>query len=84
MGALTEQGTPTRAQRTAPQKKEERTTIAQYFREVRAEMRKVAWPTWEEVRRYSAIVLVTVLFVMALVGGLDILFGFFSDWLYHN
>ena len=83
-GALTEQGTPTRAPRTAPQKKEERTSIAQYFREVRAEMRKVAWPTWAEVRRYSVIVLVAVMFMMALVGGLDVLFGFFSDWLYRS
>ena len=84
MGALNEQGTPTRAPRATPPKKEERTTPAQYLREVRAEMRKVAWPTWAEVRRYSAIVLVTVLFMMALVGGLDVLFGFFSDWLYRS
>ena len=84
MGALTEQGTPTRAPRTAPPKKEERTTPAQYLREVRAEMRKVAWPTWAEVRRYSAIVLVTVLFMMALVGGLDAIFGVLQDWLYRS
>ena len=81
-GALTEQGTPTRAPRTAPPKKEERTTIAQYLREVRAEMRKVAWPTWAEVRRYSAIVLVTVILYTAYIGGLDSLFGLISNWFY--
>jgi preprotein translocase SecE subunit len=47
-------------------------------------MRKVAWPTWAEVRRYSAIVLVTVLFMMALVGGLDAIFGVLQDWLYRS
>ena len=43
MGALDEQGKPTRAQPTAEE--EERTVgPAQYLREVRDEMRKVAWP----------------------------------------
>jgi preprotein translocase subunit SecE len=87
LGALDEQGNPKRAPRqTAPPRKpdEERTSIPQYFREVRAEMRKVAWPTWEEVRRYSVIVLITVIILTAYVGGLDALFGVFQDWLYKS
>jgi preprotein translocase subunit SecE len=87
MGALDDQGNPTRPQRpTAPVRKpeEERTSIPQYFREVRGEMRKVAWPSWPEVRRYSVIVLVTVLILTAYVGGLDALFGVFQDWLYKS
>ena len=54
----------------------------QYLREVRDEMRKVAWPKWPEVRRFSIIVLVTVVIITAYVGGLDSLFGIFSTWLY--
>ena len=38
-----------------------RATPAQYLREVRDEMRKVAWPKRPEVRRYSIIVLITVI-----------------------
>lgn len=84
MGALSEQGTPTRGAPRAAAKahEEEKTTPSQYLREVRAEMRKVAWPTWPEVRKYSIVVLVTVIIFTAYVGGLDALFGVFSTWLY--
>ncbi len=46
-----------------------------WLKEVRAELRKVAWPTREEVRRYSQIVLVTLLLLMAIIFGLDYLFS---------
>jgi len=86
MGALNEQGAPTRAPRQAPARRvdEEKTTIPVYFREVRAEMRKVAWPTWPEVRKYSVVVLITVLIFVAYVGGLDALLGVFTSWLYRS
>jgi preprotein translocase subunit SecE len=47
-------------------------------------MRKVAWPKWPEVRRFSAIVLTTVIIYTAYVFGLDSLFGVLSGWLYDN
>jgi len=47
-------------------------------------MRKVAWPTWPEVRRYSLVVLGTVVVFTAIVGGLDSAFGFFANWLYKD
>ena len=81
MGALDEQGKPTRAQRTATPKGS-RTTPPQYLREVRDEMRKVAWPTRDEVVRYSIVVVATVIVYAALVSGLDFGFGFMSEWLY--
>jgi preprotein translocase subunit SecE len=82
MGALDEQGKPARAQRQAPKKKSDRVGIRQYLREVRDEMRKVAWPKRPEVKRYSIIVTLTVLVYTALVGGLDFVFGEFSRWFY--
>lgn len=81
MGAIDEKGAPTRVARTSSAKSE-RVGPAQYVREVRDEMRKVAWPSRDEVVRYSLIVVVTVLVYMALVGGLDYVFGFLSRWLY--
>jgi len=81
MGALNDQGQPTRAQ-PQPRRAEARVGPAQYLREVRDEMRKVAWPKWPEVRRFATIVGVTVILYTAYIGGLDSLFGVLSDWLY--
>jgi preprotein translocase subunit SecE len=81
MGQLDEQGQPARAASQRPSK-ERRVGPAQYLREVRDEMRKVAWPKWPEVRRFSIIVLVTVVIYTAYVFGLDSLFGLLSGWLY--
>jgi preprotein translocase subunit SecE len=82
MGALDEQGKPARAPRQAPKKTSDRVGIRQYLREVRDEMRKVAWPKRPEVKRYSIIVVVTVVIYTALVGGLDFVFAEFSQWFY--
>ena len=86
MGALDEQGQPTRGPRQAPAPKtrEDRVGPVQYVNEVRDEMRKVAWPKWPEVKRMSIIVLVTVVLYTAYVGGLDSLFGLLSGLLYQN
>jgi len=80
-GALDEKGAPTRVQRQ-PQVKKERTTPPQYLREVRDEMRKVAWPKRPEVVRYSIVVVITVIIYAALVGGLDFVLGIFQNWFY--
>jgi preprotein translocase subunit SecE len=84
MGAINENGAPVRTAPTAKTKspKEERTGPREFLREVRAELRKVAWPTREEVRNYSIIVLVTVVAMTGLVALLDYLFGSLSLWLY--
>lgn len=81
-GALNEKGQPTRAAPAAKPHSEPRTSPAQYLREVRDEMRKVAWPKWPEVRRFSIVVGITVVLYTAYVFGLDSLFGVVSGWLY--
>ena len=62
-------------QAPAPKTKEQRTRPLQFVREVRAELRKVAWPTRSEVINYSFIVLITVLIMGAFVAALDFAFG---------
>lgn len=86
MGALNDQGSPVRQARptVATRQAKERTGPVQYIREVRDEMRKVAWPHWPEVRRYAIIVLITVVVITAFVGGLDAVFGILSGWLYKD
>ena len=86
MGALNDQGAPIRQARppVTTRQVKERVSPLLYIREVRDEMRKVAWPRWPEVRRYSIIVLITVVVITAYVGGLDAVFGILSGWLYKD
>lgn len=79
-GELGPDGEPARAKpkqttRTAPAPKKERTSPGTYLREVRGELRKVQWPTRDEVIRYSGIVLVTLIVLTSLIFGLDLLFA---------
>jgi preprotein translocase subunit SecE len=59
----------------APRPKEERTKPREFVREVRGELRKVAWPTRAEVVNYSIIVLIAVVLLTAYVAALDYGFG---------
>lgn len=49
----------------------ERTGPAQFLREVRSELRKVAWPNRREVTSYTIVVLVTTLVLVTIVWGMD-------------
>ena len=77
-GEMADDGTVTPQKRQPPQQrapKEERTSPGQFIREVRGELRKVAWPTRSEVVNYSIVVLITVIIVTALIAGLDFVLG---------
>ncbi len=77
-GQLGADGEPQARKRTAPpapRPKDERTSPVQFVREVRGELRKVAWPTRPEVVNYSIIVLVAVVVLTAYVAVLDYVFG---------
>jgi len=82
MGALNDQGQPTRVQPQPRPRGNERVGPIQYMREVRDEMRKVAWPTRPEVVRYSIIVTVCVIVYMLYVGVIDYGMAHFSSWFY--
>ena len=56
-------------------RKRERTPPRQFLREVRSELRKVAWPGRRELFSYSLVVLVAVTLVTLFITGLDQLFG---------
>lgn len=53
----------------------DRTGPRQFLREVRGELRRVAWPSAREVRSYSLVVLVTVTLLTLYVALLDAAFG---------
>ncbi len=72
---------PRQQQRTSKPMKEARTSPLQFLREVRGELRKVAWPSRPEVIHYTIIVLITIVVMTAFVAVLDYLFGESVFWL---
>lgn len=67
---------PARPQPKTPgQPGRERTKPRQFVREVIAELKKVAWPTRQEVFAYSVVVLVSVVIITTLIFGMDFVFG---------
>ncbi len=68
--------TQTRA-RPAPRPKKERVGAAEFGRQVRAELRKVAWPTRAEVINYSIVVFMALVILTGIIFALDYAFGKF-------
>ena len=65
---------PQPARKAAPPRqeaKEKRATPVEFLKEVRGELRKVAWPTRAEVINYSIIVLVAVVVLTAFIAAVD-------------
>ena len=56
-------------------RQDKRTSPATFYRQVVAELRKVVWPTQQQLITYFFVVLVFVIAVMALVTVLDLAFG---------
>src|SRR5690349_24823669 len=75
-GQVNADGSQATRDRRAPAQrlKSERTKPLQFVREVRAELKKVSWPTREEVLRYSIIVLIALVVFTGFVFGIDFLF----------
>ena len=78
-GQLEPDGTPSRKEppvrAAAARQKRERIGAGEYVRQVKAELRKVAWPTRGEVINYSVIVFIALMVLTALIFALDYLFG---------
>ena len=67
---------------TTSEKPEVRTgpvqSLTEYVKDVRVEMSKVSWPTREELRDSTIVVIVTVLIVSVFIGVVDRLLSFGS------
>jgi preprotein translocase subunit SecE len=61
------------ARRPAAPERKKRVGPRQFLREVRQELRKVAWPTRRELFAYTLVVLVSVVVLTSYVFGLDFL-----------
>jgi preprotein translocase subunit SecE len=86
-----EQGGQNRAQRKAasmqnrPPETGERksliTRVKDYFHEVRVEMRKVTWPTREQMIAFTAVTLITSTVLTGVIFGFDVAAKEFVLWL---
>jgi preprotein translocase subunit SecE len=84
-GALGADGEPKATRKAAPpapRPKEKRTPPRQFLREVRGELRKVAWPTRAEVINYSIIVFITLIVLTAAIAALDYGMSRLILWMY--
>ena len=63
------------ARKTSVQEKKKRTGARQFLKEVRQELKKVLWPTRQELVTYTIVVLVTVIVLTTYVFGLDVVFS---------
>ncbi len=55
--------------------REKRTGLATFYRQVVAELRKVVWPTQEQLVTYFFVVMVVVMVMRGIVAALDLGFG---------
>ncbi len=54
---------------------QQRGGIVGYFRNVKAEMKKVVWPKRQELVNSTIVVFVAVLFISLIIGGVDAIFS---------
>ncbi len=75
-GQLDAEGNPIATPRdNRPQPKGESVGLRQYGSEVKTELRRVQWPTKNEVINYTMVVIVTLIIMTAFIAGADLLFG---------
>ena len=65
-------------------KRPERTGPVLFYRQVVAELRKVVWPTQQQLITYFFVVIVFVAFMMAFVAGLDLGIGKAIFWIFNG
>ena len=71
-----------RDERERGREADKRTSPAVFYRQVVAELRKVVWPTQEQLVTYFFVVMVFVLFMIGLVSLLDLGFGKLVFWVF--
>jgi len=90
-GLTDAEGTPTsRRSSAAPTQRRpvrqvrQRTSPAQFAREVRDELRQVAWPNRSEMANYTAVVVTTLVLMISLIFVLNFGFGKAVLFLFHK
>ena len=50
--------------------------VQQFAEDVQAEMRRVTWPDWEQLRNATVVILIFVLILAGIIGAMDGVFSF--------
>jgi len=45
--------------------------LVEFFRDVRAEVRKVSWPSWEELKKATTVIIIFVAILGLVIGWMD-------------
>ena len=84
-GKMNPDGTPARRERRPVPTKapdHERTSPPEFIRQVRGELKKVAWPTRPEVLNYTVVVLITLVFMGLVTFWFDFFFAHVVLWVF--
>jgi len=69
------------AKTAVAEKRREPNAIVRYVRETSAELRKVTWPTRQEARQLTTVVVIVVILMAIALGLVDYIFSHFIGWL---
>ncbi len=56
--------------------------IGKFFKDTRAELKKVVWPTWKQLVNNTWIVILAIFIIGLVIFGLDLLFGWLFKFLF--
>ena len=56
--------------------------VGLFYRQIRSELKKVVWPTRKQLTTYTAVVLVFVLFIIAVVSLFDLVLTKIVFWVF--
>jgi preprotein translocase subunit SecE len=73
--AMRERRAAVASARTGTGPKRSRTTVKQFMKDVRLELKKVQWPTRQEMISYTVVVLIAVVVLTSLVFAMDLAFS---------
>jgi preprotein translocase subunit SecE len=62
-------------------RKREPNAVVRYVRETAAELRKVTWPTRQDARHLTTVVVIVVIVTATALGTIDYIFGRLIGWL---
>lgn len=46
-----------------------------YIKAVREEVRRVTWPSWDDLRRSTIVIIIVVIIIGIIIGVMDFIFG---------
>jgi preprotein translocase subunit SecE len=55
--------------------------LRNYVLETREELRKCAWPTWDELKGSTVVVMVSIFILGAFTVGIDFILSLFVQWM---